>query len=217
LSLRIASRNACIRGSMSKSPMTLACRVRKAAPHRPHPSGRVSSIEVLMRRALSAVGPAVAAISRWWLSALTRKMLLELNRPPLDAAAHTNSNISSRDLARMIASLVALNAANIRDSRSFCWSALAFSLACSKLSGATETFSAIRANSATISSSAAQFLPTKNINTPMLLPNLVSGSATQAMTPVSRPTRCHGPLDFGISLLMQGRWVRNASPHTPPP
>src|SRR5258705_6028109 len=61
----------------------------------------------------------------------------------------------------MIASLVALSAANIRDSRSFCWSALAFSLARSKLSSATETLSAIRASRAMISSSAAQLLPTK--------------------------------------------------------
>ncbi len=55
-------------------------------------------------------------------------MLVELNLPPCAAASHTSSNISVRDLARMIASLVALSAANIRVSRSFCSSAFAFSV-----------------------------------------------------------------------------------------
>ena len=95
-------------------------------------------------------------------------MLVELNRPPFAAASHTSSNSSVRDVARTIASLVALSAASMRASRSFWASALAFSLARSKLSSANETFSAIRAISATISSSSAHVLPTKNSNTPML-------------------------------------------------
>ena len=46
-------------------------------------------------------------------------MLVELKRPPLAAASHTSSCSSVRDFARMIASLVALSAANMRPSRSF--------------------------------------------------------------------------------------------------
>ena len=74
----------------------------------------------------------------------------------------------------------------MRVSRSFWASALAFSLARSKLSSANETFSAIRAISATISSSSAHSFPTKNINTPTLSSALIRGTATQAVTPVSR-------------------------------
>jgi hypothetical protein len=44
----------------------------------------------------------------------------------------------------MIASLVALSAANIRPSRSFCSSVLAFSSARSKFSSANDTLSASR-------------------------------------------------------------------------
>ena len=104
-----------------------------------------------------------------------------VNLPPFAAASHTSSNSSVRDLARMIASLVALSAANMRVRRSFCASAFAFSSARSKLSSANDTFSAIRASSATISSSAAQDLPTKNSRTPTLSPALIRGTATQAI------------------------------------
>jgi len=86
----------------------------------------------------------------------------------------------------MIASLVALSAANMRVNRSCCWSATAFSFARSKLSSANDTFSAIRASNAMISSSSAQDLLTKNSSTPTLRPPLVRGTATQAITPVSR-------------------------------
>ena len=113
-------------------------------------------------------------------------MLVELNRPPFAAASHTSSNSSVRDVARTIASLVALSAASMRPRRSFWASALAFSPARSKFSSANETFSAIRAISAMISSSSAHDFPTKNISTPMLSPALISGTATQAVTPVSR-------------------------------
>ncbi len=144
-------------------------------------------------------------------------MVAQLNFAPSAAASHTSSNSSARDFARMIASLVALSAANMRESRSFCASALAFSLARSKLSSATDTFSAIRAISAMTSSSVLHSFPTKKIKTPMILPSLVSGTATQAMTPASSPTLCHRPNVIGMSLLMQGRWVRNAWPQIPVP
>ena len=68
-------------------------------------------------------------------------MVVEVNLPPVAAAAQTRSNSSVRDFARMIASLVALSAANIRASRSFCSSVLAFSSARSKFSSANETLS----------------------------------------------------------------------------
>ena len=74
-----------------------------------------------------------------------RRILAELKRPPCAAASQTSSYSSVRVLARMIASLVALSAANMRVNRFFCSSALAFALARSKLSSANETFSAIRA------------------------------------------------------------------------
>ena len=80
-------------------------------------------------------------------------MVVELNLAPFTAASQTSSNSSARDFARMMASLVALSAANIRVRRSFCASVFAFSAARSKLSSATETFSAMRAISAMISSS----------------------------------------------------------------
>ena len=119
----------------------------------------------------------------------------------------------------MIASLVALSAANMRVSRSFCSSAFVFSAARSKFSSAKETFSAIRDSTATISSSAAQDLPTKNISTPTLLPNLIRGTATQATTPVLCPACRQGRpcSELRISLLMQGFCVRNALPQTPLP
>ena len=153
-----------------------ACRERNAVPQTPRPSGTAALVETFRRRALSAVGPAEATILKESLSGLTRRMLVELNRPPCAAAVHTSSNISVRDLARMIASLVALSAANIRVNRSFCSSAFAFAFARSKLSSANETFSAIRASSAMISSSAAHDLPTKNITTPTLCPALIRGT-----------------------------------------
>ena len=52
-----------------------------------------------------------------------------------------------RDLARTIASLVALSAANMRVRRSFCSSVLAFSSARSKFSSANDTLSASRCSS----------------------------------------------------------------------
>ena len=132
-------------------------------------------------------------------------MLVELNLPPCAAAWQASSNISVRDFARMIASLVALSAANIRVSRSFCSSALAFSFARSKLSSANETFSAIRASSAMISSSTAHDLPTKNVRTPTLSPALIRGTATQATTPVSCPACCQGPPSSSWEIVVDAR------------
>ena len=85
-------------------------------------------------RALAAVGPAAATMSRYSLFGFTSAMVVEVNLPPLAAASHTSSNSSLRDFARMIASLVALSAASMRVRRSFCSSVLAFSSARSKFS-----------------------------------------------------------------------------------
>ena len=168
---------------------------------------------------LLAVGPATATISIMSMSDLARRMLVELNRPPFAAASHTSSNSSAREVARTIASLVVLRADSMRASRSFWASVFAFSLARSKFSRANETFSAIRAISATISSSSAHDSPTKNINTPTLWPDLISGSATQAVAPVSRAVCCQGRpcAELRISWLTQGFCVRNARPQTPFP
>ncbi len=194
-------------------------RARNALPQSPRPSGRSALVETFTRRMLLAVGPATATVSMSSLSDLARMMLVELNRPPFAAASHTSSNSSARDVARTIASLVVLSAPSMRASRSFWASAFAFSLARSKFSSANETFSAIRAISATTSSSSAHDLPTKNISTPTLCPDLISGTATQAVTPVSRAVCCQGRpcAELRISWLTQGFCVRNARPQTPFP
>ena len=85
------------------------------------------------------------------------RCVVEVNLPPCRAASHTSSNNSLRDLARMIASLVALSAANMRVRRSFCSSVLAFSSARSKLSSANDTLSASRCSSSTNSGVNASF------------------------------------------------------------
>ena len=121
--------------------------VRNAVPQSPRPSGRSSSTDTLTCRVVSAVGPAAATMSSSSLSGLTRAMVVEVNLPPFAAALHTSSNSSARDLARMIASLVALSAANIRVRRSFWLSVLAFSSARSKFPIANDTLSASRCSS----------------------------------------------------------------------
>ena len=70
-----------------------------------------------------------------------------MNLPPLAAASHTRSNNSARDVARMIASLVALSAASMRVRRSFWISVRALSSAWSKFSSANDTLSAKRCSS----------------------------------------------------------------------
>ncbi len=72
----------------------------------------------------------------------------------------------------MIASLVALSAANMRDSRSFCSSARAFSSARSKLASANDTFSASRCNSAIISGLKVPNSLERNTSAPIASPFL---------------------------------------------
>ncbi len=93
--------------------------VRNAVPLSPRPSGRVSSIDNLTYRVVSAAGPEAATILSRSLPGVTNAMVAEVNLPPFAAASHTISNSSLRDLARMMASLVALSEANIRVRRSF--------------------------------------------------------------------------------------------------
>ena len=93
--------------------------VRNAVPLSPRPSGRASSTDNLTCRVVSAAGPAAATILSRSLPESAYAMVAEVNRPPFAAASHTISNSSVRDLARMMASLVALSAANIRVRRSF--------------------------------------------------------------------------------------------------
>ena len=98
--------------------------VRNAVPVSPRPSGRSAEIakRVLLTRSLFC--PFEAAIRRNSSPGSASAIVVEVNLPPSTAAAQTSSNISARDLARMIASLVALSAANMRVSRSFCSSVL---------------------------------------------------------------------------------------------
>jgi len=145
------------------------CRERNAAPLSPRPSGRAALIDTFTFRVVSAVGPATAAISRKSLSRLARLMVVEVNLPPFAAASHTISNSCGRDLARMIASLVALSAANIRLSRSFCSSVFCFSSTRSKLSRANETFSASLPRSSTRSSVNAASSQERKRSTPTAL------------------------------------------------
>src|SRR5467141_778264 len=142
-------------------------------------------------------------------------MVAEVNVPSKTAASHTSSNNCARVLARMIASLVALRASNIPVRRSFCFSALAFSSARSKLSRANETFSAIRAKSSMISLSAAQDLLTKNINTPTLLPALRdAGDNTGGESRLLPRPSLHRIKDIVIDarLLRSKRLAANAGP-----
>ena len=191
--------------------------MRIAMPVMPRPSGRAASADNWTFMDRSRSGPAAATFSRNSASGFSSAIAVEVKSPPRSAASQTNSNSSARDLARVIASFAALSAANMRVVRSRCSSALAFSAARSKLSSAKETFSAMRENSAMISSSVAHARPTKNISTPMLLPPLIMGTATQAMTPASRRASAQAPLLAVMSALTADFRVRNASPATPRP
>ena len=93
--------------------------VRNAVPLSPRPSGRFSSTDNLTCRVVSAAGPEAATILSRSLPESANAMVVDVNLPPPAAASHTRSNSSSRDLARMMASLVALSEANIRVRRSF--------------------------------------------------------------------------------------------------
>src|SRR5216683_7665303 len=159
-----------VRSSAKKSLLTQGCCARNADPVNPRPCGSDSVIANSDSRISPAPGPVEATTRRYNESDSARATVAEPNFAPCTAAWQTISNSSARDLARMIASLVALRDANIRARRSVSWSAFAFLSARSKLSRANETFSASRASSATISLSAAQDLLTKNSNTPTLLP-----------------------------------------------
>ncbi len=111
-----------------------------------------------------------------------------MNLPPVAAASQTSWYNSLRDFARMIASLVALSAANMRDSRSFCSSARAFSSARSKLASANDTFSASRCNSAIISGLKVPNSLDRNTSAPIASPFLSNGNAAPDLLPLSRTT-----------------------------
>ena len=216
---RAKSCQGAVLSSARKSLLTQGCRVRKAVPVRPRPSGSDAVVANTWFLTTFALGPFEATTRRNSELGSASAIVVELNFAPCTAPAQTRSNSSVRERARMIASLVALSAANIRASRSSCSSTFAFSSARSKFSRANETFSPIRASSAMISLSAAQAWLTQNIKTPMLLRNLTSGTATQATIPRSRAAWCHGfaSSELRMSLLMQGSCVRKAFPHMPVP
>ena len=119
----------------------------------------------------------------------------------------------------MIASLVSLSAANMRVSRSFCSSALAFSSARSKLSSAKETFSASLSSSSTNSGVNASFSGREN----SITPTACSADEQRKAAPDRVPSctrlgvKVRGLAVGQKSLMMQGCRVRNDVPVRPLP
>jgi len=159
-----------------------ACPERNAAPLSPRPSGRAALIETFTFRVVSAVGPATAAMSRKSLSGLARLMVVEVNFPPFAAASHTISNSCVRDLARMIASLVALRAPNMRFNLRKARSLPLRAASRSKLSSAYEMFADMRSSSETIWPSSEPASRRVTSSTPTLRPLQISGNAAAAPT-----------------------------------
>ena len=199
--------------------MMLALPERNAIPLMPRPSGCASLTDILTSRALAAVGPAVATMSRYSLFGFTSAMVVAVNFPPLAAASHTSSNSSLRDLARIIASLVALSAASIRVRRSFCSSVLAFSSARSKLPSAKDTLSASRCSSSANSGVNVSICEEINSITPTDCPSTSSGNAAPDLAPslrmIGRNAAPRGSLTRSFAMLACR--ARNAVPQSPRP
>ena len=107
-------RQASERASFRKSLLTLTFWSRKACPQTPDPSGAVATVEISMLRNRTMSSPKPAANRSMLVSGSSKKIAVARKSPLENAASQTCRYSSSGDFAYRIASLVALNAANVR-------------------------------------------------------------------------------------------------------
>ena len=87
---------------------------RKACPQTPEPSGVFATIEISMLRSRTMSSPKPAANRSMSVPGSSKKTAVARKSPLENAASQTCRYSSSGDFAYRIASLVALNAANVR-------------------------------------------------------------------------------------------------------
>src|ERR1700737_5590536 len=87
---------------------------RKACPQTPEPSGVLATIEISIARSRLMSSPKPAANRSMLVPGSSKNTAVAMKSPLVNAASQTFSYSSSGDFAYRMASLVALNAANVR-------------------------------------------------------------------------------------------------------